>query len=245
MIPRQIFQTWKTHKLSPEFYNMTVGTWKHHNPAYKYTLYDDAECVAFLKTHFDEDIVETYNDIQPGAIKADFWRYCVLYVHGGVYADIDTFCVGNLDAVLGNHTFVTVVDLNGHPFEGKHNLFNAFIASVPGHPILKGCIDRIKKQVLFHELPASRLDWAGPGVLGRETNLYLGREETAGFVGGEGVYDDRRLRLIHFSPVDEVVSCDGVGIFQNKNGNLPLSALYHKECDYSGVKSWVIYKEPW
>ena len=43
--------------------------------------------------HFkDTDTLEAYNAINPsvGAAKADLWRYCVLYVHGGIYIDLDS-----------------------------------------------------------------------------------------------------------------------------------------------------------
>jgi mannosyltransferase OCH1-like enzyme len=27
-----------------------------------------------------------------GAMRSDFWRYAVIYMHGGIYGDIDTWC---------------------------------------------------------------------------------------------------------------------------------------------------------
>lgn len=244
-IPRTLFQTWETKDIPCDLYNITVGTWRTNNPEYEYKLFDAQERLTFLETHFDEDIVDTYKDIIPGALKADFWRYCVLYVHGGVYVDLDTKCLGNIDAFLENREFVTVVDLNKNPYEGKHNLSNGFIASVPGHPILKGCIERIKKQVLFNELPPSRLDWTGPGVVGRETNLYLGRDETDSFVGMEGEHDGGKLYLLHFDRTTEYVGVGEHIIFQNKNGNADLIKLYEREASRLNLIQWTRVTKPW
>lgn len=35
-----------------------------------------------------------------GAFKADFFRYCVLLIDGGVYADIDILLTSNLDKAI-------------------------------------------------------------------------------------------------------------------------------------------------
>jgi hypothetical protein len=244
-IPRVFFQTWETKDIPQNLYDLTIGSWRLHNPGYEHRLYDAQERLHFLKTYFDEDTIDTYNDIRPGALKADFWRYCVLYIHGGVYADLDTACFSNLDEFLKEREFVTIIDLNTNPYEGKHNLFNSFIAAVPGHPILKGCIERIKKQVLFNELPASRLDWTGPGVLGRETNLYLGRDETEGFVGLEGQHAEGRLCLLHFEPNSEFVTHNGKVLLQNKNGCGELSRLYEMEVRRLNLIQWTRVAKPW
>jgi len=36
----------------------------------------------------------------PGAYKADLFRYCVLLIHGGVYADVDVLLESNLDVAI-------------------------------------------------------------------------------------------------------------------------------------------------
>lgn len=40
-----------------------------------------------MEEHFQGPIFDAYRSINPafGAMKADFWRYCVLYMYGGVY----------------------------------------------------------------------------------------------------------------------------------------------------------------
>ena len=38
-----------------------------------------------------------WSTLRAGAAKADLWRYCALYVHGGVYLDLDACICGPLD----------------------------------------------------------------------------------------------------------------------------------------------------
>lgn len=243
MIPLNIFQTWETKDLSPRLEFLT-NLWKAHNPEFKYHLFDKDDREAFIKEHFDKAVYTAYMRLIPGALKADLWRYCVLYVHGGVYIDIDTMCMNSLKTFLKNYEFVSMVDLNILESEGRYNVCNMFIACTPRHPIMRGCINRITIQVLANMRPSSPLDLGGPGVLGREVNIHLGREETASVVGMEGEVNDKMF-LLHFREKIEYAGIkDSHILFQNKNGNPDIAALYNEDCHKAGVKSWLCYP-PW
>ena len=56
--------------------------YKKNNPDYDYYLFDNNDRREFIKEHFDNNILLTYDSIIPGGFKADLWRYCVLYIHG-------------------------------------------------------------------------------------------------------------------------------------------------------------------
>ena len=125
-IPRNIFQTWSTKKISDNF-NVLCQTWREKNPNYAYFLYDDDDCEKFIKKYFDEKVYNTYLRIISGAFKADLWRYCILYIYGGIYVDIDTICLEKIDKFLNEDIeFMTPIDLNNCPYYGKYNLFNCF-----------------------------------------------------------------------------------------------------------------------
>ena len=85
-IPKKIFQTWEVseEKMGIEMKNL-INTWKEKNPTYKYCLYDSNDRENFIKNNFSKKIYDAYCRILPGAYKADLWRYCVLYIHGGIY----------------------------------------------------------------------------------------------------------------------------------------------------------------
>lgn len=87
IIPLNIFQTWYTLDL-PRKMKENVERLKQQNPEFTHYLYNDAMCRDFIQEHFDEDVLWTFDKLKPGAYKADLWRYCVLYIHGGIYLDI-------------------------------------------------------------------------------------------------------------------------------------------------------------
>lgn len=44
--------------------------------------------------------VQVFKAFPYGVMKADFWRYAVMYVYGGLYADIDAISVKPIDEWL-------------------------------------------------------------------------------------------------------------------------------------------------
>ena len=241
-VPRIIFQTWETKDFSPEF-QAIVDKWKELNPSYKYFLYDRSEREEFIRTHFPAVVYNAYCKIVPGAFKADLWRYCVLYVYGGVYTDVDMLCMGKLDDFIARDIDMVVpVDLNANLSEGCHNLSNGFFAVKPRCEILLQCITRIVHNVMNGIIPASLLDICGPGMLGRATNVVLGREETASFIGMEGLYSHRgyNIHFLKFDGATEYMQDTGGNvILQNKNKNPEIQRLYQLECQKVNTVCWI------
>ena len=241
-IPKHIFQTWSTKNISDKFKEIT-NTWMTNNPTYSYSLFDDADCEEFIKKNFDEKVYHAYLRIIPGAFKADLWRYCILYILGGVYVDTDTICYGSIDGILDETIeFMTPIDLNNCIYYGKYNLFNCFIASIPNHPILLDCINRIVYYVENYIIPFSNLDFSGPGVLGKSTNLYLGFDETTSFIGKEGVINT--IKFLHFEHRTEYVKDSEKILFQNKNGNSLVRQIYDEEIKKTNHIDWGKCKNP-
>ena len=55
-------------------------------------LHGDDRADDFIERNFDEEVLRTFRGFPLGVMRADFWRYAVLYMHGGIYADVDTNC---------------------------------------------------------------------------------------------------------------------------------------------------------
>ena len=229
-IPKKIFQTWEVseEKMGIGMKNL-INTWKENNPTYKYYLYDSNDRENFIKNNFSKKIYDAYCRILPGAYKADLWRYCVLYIHGGIYIDIDTLCIGKLDDFLHKKIdFICPIDFNKNISEGTHNLSNGFIASVPNSKILKYCIDIIVYQIDNNIIPESKLNFSGPGVLGRAMNIYLNLSEYSSFIGKEGKCDN--IYFLKFEEGTEYVKdLSNIILFQNKNGNKEIERIYNNE----------------
>ena len=245
-IPKRVMQTWEHKQLNPEF-QAIVDTWKTHNPRHEFVLMDAAEREQFIRAHFERAVITAYQRIVPGAYKSDLFRYCYLWVNGGVYADIDTRCMGSLDDFLTpGAKLVVPIDLNLSANEGTHNLACGFIAAVPRHPALMRCIQAIVRNVQTGTVPGSKLDFSGPGILGRAVNDYLNRDETASFVGKEGLHARAKIHFLKFEPGTEFVkNAQNQVLFQNKNGNHEIASLYHAECcKLKEFVSWVQCSAP-
>jgi mannosyltransferase OCH1-like enzyme len=140
VIPRNIFQAWHSDTL-PNSVKFCIENIKHYNPNFNYYLYNDEKCREFLKLHFSEDILKTYDAIIPAAIKIDLWRYCVLYKYGGIYLDVKFFCVNgfNFNYLLDKEYFCKDFD--------NYGIYNAIIICKPNNEIMKKSINDVVKNV--------------------------------------------------------------------------------------------------
>jgi len=177
MIPKKIYQTWQT-KSPPFKMSQAMESWKQKNSKWEYTLFDSDDRVEFIKNHFEREVLDAYQTLLPPAFQADLWRYCVLYINGGVYADADMICEVSLDEWISSD-FVVVRD---DPMAFKW-LANGFIATFPKNPCIREIINRIvqkcrNKQLEFY------LDYTGPALWGKVVNKYLGENEENDYLLG-------------------------------------------------------------
>lgn len=91
IVPLIIYQTWHSKQLPPKM-AACVENLKKSNPEFEHQLFDDADCRSYIKDNYEEDVLDAYDRLVPGAFKADLWRYCVLYKTGGIYLDIKFQC---------------------------------------------------------------------------------------------------------------------------------------------------------
>ena len=135
-IPLLIHQTYLSNKVPSRMYG-SAYSWINKNPEFEYRFYDDERCLALIEEHFDARVLSAYHKLPKGAFRADFWRYCCLYIHGGVYADIDTVCRSSLIKLVDERdSFIVPRGVLHETF-----LYNAFICAAPKHPVTKSMID--------------------------------------------------------------------------------------------------------
>ena len=149
MISKIIWQTYK-EKIEniPNFIKECMLTWTTLNPTYTHAYMDDTQCSDFILQYFGEHIHKMYLNFPLAVMRADFWRYCVLYIHGGIYADVDTICKIPVDLWLNeNYNFICSL-------EDNFLINNWTFASSKGNPILKDVINTIIQKNLepnFHD----------------------------------------------------------------------------------------------
>lgn len=101
-IPKQIHQTWKTKNPNDIFHKKIINKHKRDNPEWEFLLYDDNDIDVFIKTHFNNRIYNAFKRINPvfGPAVADFFRYCILYIKGGIYLDMKSVIKQPLNKLL-------------------------------------------------------------------------------------------------------------------------------------------------
>ena len=100
LIPRIIHQTWSEPIDKKKYPNMSRLVESFKQSGWEYRFYTDEMSVEFLSTHFPPEVLEAYDMLRPGAFKADLFRYCVLLIYGGLYADVDIMLESNLDLTV-------------------------------------------------------------------------------------------------------------------------------------------------
>lgn len=232
VIPKNIFMTWETNKneISSELLYY-VNSWEKYNPNYKIQFYNKEERYQFIKDNFDSKVLNIYNRLKPGALKADLWRYCVLYIYGGFYVDIDTECFSSLDNLIDENTrFICPID---SPTKFDYYLANGFLGSISRHSLLKRCIDHIIEVICTYD-PKSKIlvtNISGPGCLGINMNKYLNLPWNCSFINKEGMITPD-IKLLKFEKNSEFIYDikNKITILQNKNGNPNLIKAYKNEC---------------
>lgn len=159
-IPNNIFQTHQSQEYidSNKKLVSAQNSWKQHSN-YNYYFYDNEACDKFMKEEFS-NIYHIYKNLDKPVMKADMWRYCIIYKYGGIYADADTVCkVKDLDNIFNKDT-----QLVGVPENNVH-MCNWIFASQKGSSILKSVIDLIVERSVEKNQGVHYIHYkTGPGV---------------------------------------------------------------------------------
>jgi hypothetical protein len=59
------------------------------NPDLPRVMHDNEAADGCLRQLYGEEFYNTYASLALGVMKADMWRYAIIYAFGGLYADID------------------------------------------------------------------------------------------------------------------------------------------------------------
>lgn len=204
LVPRIVHQTWFEPVTKEKYPNMSrlIKSWERSG--WSYNFWSDEKAAAFLSTHFPPEVREAYDAVLPGAFKADLFRYCVLLIQGGVYADMDVLLESNLDAVVsGDVGFMVPMDSPGTKIGRRSCLWNGLMAVAPGHPFLAKTIELVVNNIRnrftsvdYDDMLCPRpifqishsvdtLFTCGPCILGGGINAALGKHMQEPFEPGD------------------------------------------------------------
>lgn len=136
-IPKVIVSTYHSKEKIP---SKVYENMKKYAPNYQYIIFDDDDIVKFLEKYYGPNILRTFHDLQ-GPHKADLFRYCYLYKFGGIYLDIKTELMENMDDVFhynNIHLYTAISHSNV-------TLHQGVLASVPENSIFLSLINYMVK----------------------------------------------------------------------------------------------------
>lgn len=146
-------------------------SWIGLNPGYQYQLLGAGTASAddFVTKHFSHDssIIDTYFALKSPGLKTDLLRYLILWVEGGVYADLDTWAIKPIDDWVPEHLKAenkvrAIVglewdQLDGEPWPGFGDepsymthvvqFCQWTLAAAPGHPLFENAIRTSVKRI--------------------------------------------------------------------------------------------------
>jgi mannosyltransferase OCH1-like enzyme len=135
-IPKIVFQTSRSRCITPRLYELTTR-WRFKG--WSYYFYDDEAVMRLLQEESEEfpHLKHLMRCIDYGTIKADLWRYLILWKYGGLYADLDSVPTSNFT--------VNTIEPEDDSFfvvENFNLLSQYFMSSSPKHPLMYYSLQR-------------------------------------------------------------------------------------------------------
>lgn len=133
--PKVVFLTAKSRGVVPDY---VMERFKKFTVGYSIEFFDDQRCRHSLYP-FGPKVVAKFDGLR-GAHKADLWRYCMMFLHGGVYCDIKTVLTRQISEISPrmHHNYTVIsISMNGE------SMYNGFLSMVPRNPIMMECINHI------------------------------------------------------------------------------------------------------
>ena len=139
VIPLHIYQCWHDKKKMLKSVRTSVKILKEQNPEFEHHLYDEKECRKFIADNFPPNVVEAYDSNTAHALKADLWKYCIMYKLGGVYID---------SKYTGMHGFKFIYLTDKEYFcrdipRSLGAVYNAIFICKPGNPKMLSCVNQL------------------------------------------------------------------------------------------------------
>jgi mannosyltransferase OCH1-like enzyme len=200
-IPKRIFQTHKSIEYiqTKPTLQKALQSWKQFVPEFAYHFYTDEMCDEFMKNvmveEFGEEIYEAYKKLPIAVMKADLWRYCIVYKYGGIYSDVDTICLCNPNIFTMYETMLVCAP------ENHVHLCQWTFAAPAKSPLLKSIIElsitrimnipEIKGEHVIHYL-------TGPAVFTDGIEKYLTENSMTVFANKNEYYRYKNSAMICF-----------------------------------------------
>ncbi len=161
-IPKIIHQTFADQDSLHVTFVENILRLKKMNKKWEHKFYDDKQQRRLINEFYGSDVLKIYDSINPvyGAARADFFRYLLLYMLGGVYLDIKSTVTRSLDETLREGDSYLLSHWNpetyqawgSYPEYGVENEYQQWhIVASPRHPFLESVIRNVKRNLEHYD----------------------------------------------------------------------------------------------
>ena len=130
----KIYLSYKSAHLVPEY---IWNQYSKYAKEYEIEFYNDEACFDIIKL-FGKTVLDCYNSLSLPAHKCDLWRYCMLYMFGGIYFDIKTILIRPVSEMFPHiDRMYTVISMM------PESIYQGIICVPPRHPIMTDAISNM------------------------------------------------------------------------------------------------------
>lgn len=147
-IPAILHQTWRTADLPTPFATWRAG-WIARHPNWEHRIYDDAAIYRTIAARAPQWL-PTYDALPRMIQRLDFFRYLIVYLEGGMYADMDMISYLPCDPLLDGASCVLGIEIHLRKhlqtelgYRQPWQIANFIFAATPGHPLLGALLEEI------------------------------------------------------------------------------------------------------
>ena len=146
-IPHRIHQTWDSLQIQEEFVP-NIKSWLETHPDWEYWFWTDADIEFLIRKCYPQTYLDMYLKYAEKINRVDSMRHFVLYLFGGLYADLDMVALKGHDELVDNNPCIVTQETFEHSvlLYGNAefpNLLNAYLACRPLHPFMRSMISSL------------------------------------------------------------------------------------------------------
>jgi mannosyltransferase OCH1-like enzyme len=155
--PKYIHQIWiQGADKIPAKFEKNIKKIIEYNPDWTHIIWDEDKIIELL-TKTDQSLLETYHKLEYLHHKADYARYIIIYIYGGIYIDMDAYTIKSLNSLAEkyNDYDLLVSKVNTNPIENFLATWqtdilinNGVIMAKPNNHILSKIISSIVSEPL-------------------------------------------------------------------------------------------------
>lgn len=167
----ELIQTSKSQNVTrSRFYS--VCTVLNASFDFKYRFFDDEDVKRFVESHYSNIVKDAMNNLVPGAYISDIFRYCYLYLFGGVYVDCKKIMYVTFDDYINkalNNTSILAKEIFVRDVYDNMS-YNAIIVCDKESKVIKIALMYAVFMIVNNVYGDNPLDITGPGCLGEAIN---------------------------------------------------------------------------